>query len=320
MNRTWMPAIDAHASALTLIENLITHSYRQPAHRRQDLVHQWKADRALLSAAETFTWSPAVIQAVRAASESIPEDARINMWNLPTGAAWWYFEEPIPDSEVKTVTNENAPLRALCFGWVRDPTRASGKVFLVVAWIDDPLRQFRICPSQVWNWEEGETLAEMKARVSKEHDHLYGPGGIYEKASQVGREHFDRAADVLSRFLIAGSVWLEQRVAVTTDGHIERHRRKQLVREMKRSEPRVRIVELRRADHGNQTESVREELDAEGQKVNWSCRWVVDGFFRQQVCGKGRADRRLIYVWPFIKGPADKPLKPKIQKVFRVDR
>lgn len=59
----------------------------------------------------------------------------------------------------------------------------------------------------------------------------------------------------------------------------------------------------------------RPERDEEsgGRQVDWSCRWIVGGedggFWRQQPYGPGQSLRRPVWIAPFVKGPADKPLK-----------
>ena len=64
----------------------------------------------------------------------------------------------------------------------------------------------------------------------------------------------------------------------------------------------VRVVRLRRPH-------VEGDPEAEPSGREWSHRWVVDGHWRWQACGPGRAERRLTYIAPYVKGPADKPLK-----------
>ena len=61
---------------------------------------------------------------------------------------------------------------------------------------------------------------------------------------------------------------------------------------------------------------VRERLDGsepprgdDGRsRREYSHRFIVRGFYRNQVCGPERSERRRIWVPPFVKGPADKPL------------
>lgn len=57
------------------------------------------------------------------------------------------------------------------------------------------------------------------------------------------------------------------------------------------------------------------ESSGEGRQVEWSHRWTVGletgGFWRQQAYGPNHSLRRPQFIAPFIKGPADKPLKIK---------
>ncbi len=48
-----------------------------------------------------------------------------------------------------------------------------------------------------------------------------------------------------------------------------------------------------------------------GRDVTWSHRWPVSGHWRNARVGKGRSQRRLTWVHPYTKGPADAPLVVK---------
>lgn len=67
--------------------------------------------------------------------------------------------------------------------------------------------------------------------------------------------------------------------------------------------PKVRMLLLRENMHrpGEQAEP--------GEKTReYTHRWIVRGFWREQPYGKGRSLRRRQWIPPFVKGPADKPL------------
>lgn len=64
----------------------------------------------------------------------------------------------------------------------------------------------------------------------------------------------------------------------------------------------VTVVDLRRAARDRQA-----AVEGAAQS-RFHSRWIVRGHWREQACGKGRADRRRIYVEPHYKGPADAPL------------
>lgn len=53
-----------------------------------------------------------------------------------------------------------------------------------------------------------------------------------------------------------------------------------------------------------------ESENAESSR-EYSCRWIVRGFYRNQPYGPDRALRRKQWIPPYVKGPADKPLKLK---------
>ena len=54
--------------------------------------------------------------------------------------------------------------------------------------------------------------------------------------------------------------------------------------------------------------------------MDWSCRWLVRGHWRQQPCGAGHAERRPTWILPHLKGPERKPLKAPGAMVFAVVR
>ena len=49
----------------------------------------------------------------------------------------------------------------------------------------------------------------------------------------------------------------------------------------------------------------------DGEGRGYSHRFVVRGFWRNQPCGPGHSERRMQWIPPFVKGPADKPLVVK---------
>jgi len=71
-----------------------------------------------------------------------------------------------------------------------------------------------------------------------------------------------------------------------------------------------RVVTLRTLPHDE-----REPTATGGRRVEHDHRWPVGlatgGFPRRQPYGPGRSQRKLIWVFPYVKGPADKPLRVK---------
>ena len=72
----------------------------------------------------------------------------------------------------------------------------------------------------------------------------------------------------------------------------------------------VRLITLRRPEsHGS-------EPSDESEAREWSHRWLVSGHFRNQWY-PSRNDHSLIWVPAYVKGPDDKPFKPRGYKVAR---
>lgn len=306
----WMEAIESQIDALTLVKLFLI----QAPSRLRDM-KSWNVDHRLLSQATPFSWNTEVAAAVMEAGKSIPLDTPLNKWNLDSEAAWWHFETPLP---FQTVDDEKLGVRALCFGWV--PISAADFGMPICCWTDCDLDGLglttikpRVLPSQTFEWEHNITLGEMLSRTRQYHDERYGPDGPDRFRPQVGVGVFMSATESCARFLLAGLAWLNQRVLIEERGHVERHRRKEYERKVRPIDS-VRVVHLRRASYAETP------VDAEGTPVNWTCRWVVGGHWRNQSCGPAHSDRKLTWIPPYMKGPDGMPLKQSRQKVYKVDR
>ena len=110
-------------------------------------------------------------------------------------------------------------------------------------------------------------------------------------------------------YLSACMLVLTQRITIT-----EQHRVSVLTSSARpvSMEPIVRAVKLRRL------RSEAGDAPVPGQ-VNWAQRWVVSAHWRQQFY-PSRNEHRPVLIHPYVKGPADKPLKPPRAKVFAVIR
>lgn len=286
--------------------------------------HGFTIDTILLDHSTPFMWSVDTSRAVLSASKSIPDDTIFNHWNLDIPACWWYFEEPLPFETLELV-NDFVGVRALSFGWIY--TSDKKKVLGCSVWCDTklynetnpdnntPLSKMSITPSQTWTWYEGALLCDMLENTRKEHDKLYGPGGKFEEQPQIGVDKFMLATVGLSKFILAGLAWINQKILIESDGHIERHIRKDFNRKTKQNLTSVRVVSLRKTEYSN-----KEVADTEKKDFNYTCRWTVDGHFRNQACGPGRTDRRLIWISSFLKGPENMPFKEPKRKIYAVNR
>lgn|SRR5262249_49222131 len=75
-------------------------------------------------------------------------------------------------------------------------------------------------------------------------------------------------------------------------------------------EREVTVVQLRRE------RAVNEHL---GGTANYSCRFMVSGHWRNQWCPSLNAHRQT-WIAPYVKGPSDKPFKPRAGRAFTFSR
>lgn len=301
----WMEALEAQLGALGVVEKLL-HVDSPRVHK--ELHSGWQVDKRILQTAAPFAWSSEATRAVLEASKSIPLDTGMTRWNLETPTVFWRFETPLPFQTITTRDNI-VGVRALGFGWIKT---VSAFGMPCHTWLDDPMGEWPLIPSQTWEWSEGDTLGSMLEATRKHYQRVYGPGGMWEKRAQVGVDIFMAATEGISRFVLAGLAWLNQRVLVAEAAHVERHRRKDFNRRTGQALEAIKVVQLRKNEY-----PPREHGESE---VEWSCRWAVIGHWRNQACGPKHGDHQLRYIMPFVKGPSDKPFREAPRKVYEVSR
>lgn len=116
-------------------------------------------------------------------------------------------------------------------------------------------------------------------------------------------------------------------IAVHHRAPLGRRSRKRLARSLEHGD--VSVVTLRRTRAGS-------ELEPGHRDVDWSCRWLVQGFWRHierydgprhRAAGDGdeheprctECRAKVTWVRPFVKGPEDKPLK-QTRQLYRLSR
>jgi len=178
----------------------------------------------------------------------------------------------------------------------------------------------RPMPSTEFFWRNGDSLEDMLVLARNTYDRAFGLGGRRDPfgAPMAGREITLNMVRQIGQFFLASIVWLGQDILQTTPGHIERHRRKQIMREHKLKEPpTVKVIALRHVHYKHDGEDT-DATSAARKYDKWQ--WVVDGHFRNQRCGPALTERRLAWIDPYVKGPDGRPMKPKPRKVFAVVR
>lgn len=110
------------------------------------------------------------------------------------------------------------------------------------------------------------------------------------------------------RYLCAAFAFLHQRLFVVNRMPIPRAVRRRLV---VKHESNIQVVNLR---------TVETKGNLSSKDVEWNCRWMVRGHWRQQPIGSMRKDKRSVWINPYIKGPDDKPMKSQKPRIFAVVR
>lgn len=252
------------------------------------------AESILLRRAPTYAWSTETTTAALMASKTIPLDTILTPEHLPPSeAGWWWFDRPV--CAVQTPGAGTRDIIALLWGTRGDPR---SNVMLLAGFVMGDEGVPVTTTSFIWQF--GESVREVADRKNPNH-------------TWIERTHSKTSESVLvlSRLLLAGQAWLNQRILCTSSGTVERHRRKQLVREYQAEVSDVKVVELRRR------ETVSQSSGAHPAHVDWSCRWIVNGHWRNQPY---KDARKLIYIMPYVKGPDDRPLRVPKQTVYAVRR
>lgn len=116
-----------------------------------------------------------------------------------------------------------------------------------------------------------------------------------------------------ARLFAASCSFLEQKILVTSSGRVRRETRKRAASEKIESSPLVRVVHLRRVERAGGAPS------GTGEPVEWSCRWLVSGHWRQQW-HPSTESHAPTWIAPYSKGPEGKPFRAPRATVFAVDR
>jgi hypothetical protein len=298
-------ALEAQLQAMQVERDLLGRNISNHA-----LYKGWMNDARMLRTAASFAWSREVTSATLQASRSIPLDTPL-VFNASESCMWWHFEEPLPFR----VIDQYFGIKAILFG------RGSYQGYSISAWLSGAKEEigYDIIPSQTFGWDLDETLGELLIRCRNQHreiyDHTTGKfKDVKTYLSGQAEDYFMQSAEGIARFILAGLAWINQKIVASDEAHVERHRRKEFTRVIGRV-PELRIVHLRR------TEQTHHEGPAsDDPKRAYSCRFQVDGHWRNQPVGAGRMQRRLTFVTPYVKGPETMPFRASPKKAYVVER
>lgn len=114
------------------------------------------------------------------------------------------------------------------------------------------------------------------------------------------------------KFVISLFWFAEQRISQTPELHIPRPTARRWEKATGQEPPMLRVVQLRAAEPAS-------HKDGASEPVDWQCRWIVRGHWRNQWYRSEQKNKPL-FVPAHVKGPADKPLKTPKHTIFSVSR
>lgn len=141
---------------------------------------------------------------------------------------------------------------------------------------------------------------------------MLGGGWMFGESIEQTLPHADDSELALKvvSFMGAMFLFLNQRILRYTNERPDRATRRRMP--VFESEPVIRVVSLRRVNYQHKDST-------EHEAVEWSCQWLVRGFWRNQWY-PSLGNHQPKWIAPYIKGPADKPLKQPRADIFAVVR
>lgn len=243
-----------------------------------------------LASADPYYWQPEMCDLLEAVSAEMPRWT-LRREALPTDFGFCWFARPLalPHSFLR--------IEAVAWG-LRSPVSqtpsgpAALETVVATVYACNPNDARGIVPMTTFWWPMGQAM-DVEQDIP--------PSSTAEMARVNVR---------CWRFGAAIFALLEQRILVTTREGVARATRRRLVKDRARQPPAILVVRLR---HALGTHAER------GEPVEWSCRWLVRGHWRQQYYPSS-GEYRPIFILPHIKGPDDKPLRAPAERVFAVVR
>ncbi len=258
--------------------------------RRAEEVHPPTVVRitAALAGAETYYWGSDICTTISYAAGSMPPSWTLTPEMLPSRNGFFHFTESLGWSIEGYVT-----VGILALLWTSYVSDDGEPAVLFGAFSESDLRS-------------GTTFMSMTIRHHQ----------TFKEASEVVAPRIQGRDDAIalagmSLAIPASLSFLRQRIFVAPRAPIDRASRRRLTRNGRPAED-VRVVQLRK-----RVPSAPTHTDA--TPVEWSHRWVVSGHWREQWYPRLQRNQP-IWVLPYVKGPENKPLKVKPERIFAVVR
>jgi hypothetical protein len=253
---------------------------------RTRMFHQ--ATSLTLAMADPYYWNAEMSELLEGVSEDMPRWT-LRREALPTDFGFCWFARPL------ALPGIPANVLAITWGMWR-PSGADKDLrenMILGAYTNRPDGKPGIIPMMSFAWRPGDAM------------------GVDDLDVGPATERMDRANRRVFQYIAAAFALIEQRILVTSKERPGREFRRRLARAGETKEALIHVVRLRRSSQGG--------APSDGTPMEWSCRWIVRGHWRQQFY-PSTGEYRPIFILPHVKGPDDKPLKAPAERVFAVVR
>lgn len=285
-------ALESKYRALSVSLRAQADGYEKSAFQREF----GRMERSALKTAEPYFWSSNIATAVADSSRGLPGSTAIQLERFPA-SGWFWFDRAVPLEGFE-------PFQGLLWArslWGGVDGEEGG---LVVGLYGDPGGGLQVQDSVTLLRNVSIDEAHRTAGLALADDR-------YLSYTQSGTTSAQTDSRPVMRFFLAAQFWIAQSVVSSSRLQPDRSTRRRLSRAG--YEPSdVQVITLRRRAGDSHN------AGNEGP-VEWSCRWIVRGHWRQQY-HRSTGERVPTFILPYVKGPDDAPLKAPRPAVFAVTR
>lgn len=273
----------------------------------------WKSAVHSLATGETYYWEPHIIDFVWETSQQMP-NYTLRAESLLSRSGFCWLEKAIP-FPLKDGSNANM----VAFSWSEanfvttdngqedgNPVSSRLGVIVTLYRTHRHLRHYGIswAPFTATVWRFGESFKTVE--LEQKYENM--------QQSAMVENQYSVSTNVMIpffRFVAAAIAFMEQKIFIPVSERPERAVRRRLEAQGAKRDLSLKVVRLRKRYH-------RSSEQNDHEPVEWSCRWLVKGHWRQQHY-RSQNVYKPIFIMPFVKGPEDKPLKAN-NKIFAVSR
>lgn len=122
---------------------------------------------------------------------------------------------------------------------------------------------------------------------------------------------------LMKLFIIAANTFMRQKLLDVQEEPLDRYARKRLEKQViQRPGARLPLVH---SVHLRQRQAPKSTPSSDSKPVDWQVQWSVRGHVRQQWF-PSLNEHLPRYIHPYLKGPEDKPMKPRATPIYEVTR